>query len=66
MSGACEDCGVTSETTAGWSKPSGADGSAHSFSQPVQRADLMLGHEGYLCTRCWWRRNGARLAEATA
>jgi hypothetical protein len=53
---ACEDCGKPTEVTAGWSKPSGTAGSATGFVQPVQRADVVLGHEGHLCTKCWWAR----------
>jgi hypothetical protein len=56
MSGSCEGCGAATELTGGWSKSSGAAGSATVFVQAVQRADLMLGHCGYLCTRCWWVR----------
>lgn len=58
----CEDCETTAETTGGWSKPSGTAGSASVFVQGVERADFMLGHPGYLCTRCWWGRNRARRA----
>jgi hypothetical protein len=53
---ACEDCGRRVEATAGWSKPSGTAGHARPFAQPVQRADFVLGHRGYLCTPCWWAR----------
>lgn len=56
MTPRCEDCGASTERTGGWSKPSGTAGSESSFMQPVQRADFMLGHEGYLCTLCWWAR----------
>jgi hypothetical protein len=55
----CEDCGATVEKTGGWSKPSGTAGAERIFTQKVQRADFMLGHEGYLCTLCWWRRSAA-------
>ncbi|HMD60051.1 MAG TPA: hypothetical protein VKG78_01390 [Opitutaceae bacterium] len=53
---ACEDCGARTETTGGWNRPSGVAGSASTFTQTVQRADHMLGHPGYLCTRHWWAR----------
>jgi hypothetical protein len=59
---ACEDCGAQSESTGGWSKPSGTAGAASVFTQQVQRADLLLGHKGYLCTRHWWARNFERQA----
>jgi hypothetical protein len=52
----CENCGASEEITGGWSKPSGTAGYATTFTQPVQRADFILGHPGYLCTRCWWAR----------
>jgi hypothetical protein len=52
----CEDCGARSESTAGWSKPSGTAGRETTFDQSVQPAPIMLGHDGCLCTRCWWRR----------
>lgn len=53
---ACEDCGATHESTAGWNRPSGVPGASSAFTQSVQPAPVVLGHEGYLCTRCWWRR----------
>ncbi len=53
---ACEGCGKPTEVTAGWSKPSGAAGNSTVFVQPVQRADIVLGHAGHLCTKCWWER----------
>lgn len=53
---ACHDCGASSEGTAGWSKPSGTSGHVTTFTQEVQPAPVMLGHDGRLCTRCWWAR----------
>jgi hypothetical protein len=57
----CEDCGARSESVvafadggAGSSRSSGAN--TITTMQPVGRADVMLGHPGYLCKRCWWAR----------
>jgi hypothetical protein len=63
-SASCEDCGATHEQSAGWSKPSGTAGHVTQFSQPVQRADWLLGHPGFLCTRHWWERIAAWRAAA--
>lgn len=53
----CEDCGARTESQVGWNRPSGVAGSTSVFIQPVQPAPVVLGHDGYLCDRCWWSRS---------
>lgn len=69
--GACEDCGVRSESVTGFAY--GGSGSsrsgnhcAHTSLQAVQPAPAMLGRDGYLCRRCWWRRAAQARAGAEA
>jgi hypothetical protein len=65
----CEDCGAETESVTSFAY--GGSGSsrsgnhcAHTSIQLVQPAPAMLGHEGYLCGRCWWGRS--RLSAAAA
>jgi hypothetical protein len=66
---ACEDCGAHTEQVTAFAY--GGSGSSRSGEhcarqtvQAVDRAPVMLGHDGRLCQRCWWRRNARRRAAA--
>lgn len=50
----CEHCGARTDSGSCWNRPSGTPGYVSRYVDQVQRADFALGHEGYLCTRCWW------------
>jgi hypothetical protein len=54
MSGECEDCGVRRETVVafaygGSGSSRSGDHCAHTSTQAVQPAPIMLGHPGFLC-----------------
>ena len=53
---ACEDCGARSESMGAFNRPSGVAGSVVTWHTTPGPADVVLGHPGYLCSRCWWKR----------
>jgi hypothetical protein len=55
MTPRCEHCGAEHETLGAF----GTHGRQVAWQTPVGRADVVLGHKGYLCTPCWWRAKGA-------
>lgn len=65
----CEDCGAQTEAVVSFAY--GGSGSSRSGEhcasttvKCIDQAPVILGHEGYLCQRCWWRRNAERRAAA--
>lgn len=65
----CEDCGARTESITGFAY--GGSGSSRSGQhcarttiQSVQPAPVILGHDGYLCQQCWWRRAAERRVAA--
>lgn len=54
--GPCEDCERETETLGAWSKPSGTAGAPSMWHTTPAPSPVVLGHDGFLCRRCWWKR----------